>query len=82
MVLTGGGGYEGRQHDTIIFKGHYTLRMQKDCYGDEKRIHFTSDNNSWYSDSYISIDSDGKLVFSSSNCFVDGGSSTFHKIGN
>ena len=40
MVLSADGSYERRQHDTVLFRGRYFLKKQKDCFDEEKKIHF------------------------------------------
>jgi hypothetical protein len=79
IVLSADGGFERKQHDTILFRGRYFLEKQKDCYEEQKKIHFTTNDtaNSW--DAYIDISS-GKLTLSTPNCYSDGGIAFYRKI--
>ena len=80
IVLSADGSFERKQHDTVMFRGRYHLDLQKDCYGDEKKIHFSTNDNGYSWDSYINIDS-GKLKLSTPNCYQDGGTTVYRKIG-
>jgi len=81
IVLSAKGDFERRQHDTVLFKGRYFLKWQKDCYGDEQKIYFTTSDNGFASGDYIKINNLGKLQLSTPNCMQDGGTITYHKIG-
>lgn len=81
IVLYANGNFERRQHDTVLFHGRYFLKKQKDCYSDENKIHFTTNDNGFAWDHYITINETGRLKLSTSNCLADGGVTTYHKIG-
>jgi hypothetical protein len=81
IVLSANGNFERRQHDTVLFKGRYFLKKQKDCYEEEKKIHFTTSDTLFHWDQYIHIDMEGKLKLSTPNCYQDGGTVTYRKIG-
>ncbi len=80
IILFADGKFEQRRHDTVVFRGRYFLKQQKDCYGDEKKTYLTTSDNNFAWDSYIEIDS-GKLKLSTPNCYSDGGTTVYHKIG-
>ena len=79
IVLNSNGSFERRQHDTVLFRGRYFLRNQKDCYEEQKKIHFTTNDTAYSWDVYIDINS-GKLTFGTPNCYADGGVSFYRKI--
>ena len=80
IALSADGSYERRKHDTVIFKGQFQLKTQRDCYGSERKVHFTTNDTTFNWDSYVEIDNSGKLVFTSPNCYADGGSTYYIKI--
>lgn len=79
IVLSPDGSFERRQHDTILFRGRYFLKKQKDCYSEEKKIHFTTNDTTYSYDVYINIDS-GKLTFSTPTCYADGGTAYYRRL--
>ncbi len=80
LVLLADGTFERRQHDTVLFRGRYFLKEQKDCYPpNEKKIHFSTNDTTEYWDNYIHIE-DGKLIFSTPTCYADGGMAYYRRI--
>lgn len=80
IVLFANGSFERRQHDTVMFRGRYSLRTKNDCYPRDEKTFFSVNDNSYSMDSFIDVDDSGKLLLSSSNCLADGGTSFFRKI--
>jgi hypothetical protein len=80
IVLLANGDFERRQHDTVMFRGKYSLKVKNDCYPREDKIFFSTNDNSYSMNSFIDINDSGKLVLSSSNCLADGGTSIFRKM--
>lgn len=66
------------KHDTLVFKGHYWVQKKKDCYESSNDIIFFTDETSSYS--YIDIQ-DGKLALSTPNCYQDGGTAYYRRVG-
>ncbi|MFT3934791.1 MAG: hypothetical protein QM726_14295 [Chitinophagaceae bacterium] len=79
IVIGKDGSFERFSHDTLIFKGRYSLKERKDCYGDDKQVFFTTTDSSFVIDDYVTVDN-GQLFFNSSNCLQDGGSSIWRKL--
>ncbi|RYD82036.1 MAG: hypothetical protein EOP53_04775 [Sphingobacteriales bacterium] len=78
MVIGKDGSFERKLHDTLLYRGKYVLLKRKDCYKRVDDITFsTTDNPDSYS--YISMEGD-RLVFSTPNCYQDGGSTSFIRI--
>lgn len=61
----------------IIENGNYKVVVKKDCYGDKKRTYLTF--SSGLAKNFYIIE-DSSLIFSTSNCFSDGGIVTYRKI--
>lgn len=81
IMLSEDGIFERRQHDTLLFKGTYTLQEKRDCHGQQKKIFFSTDDPSFSWESYIDINSStGKLTLTTSNCLADGGTVYYRKI--
>jgi hypothetical protein len=79
IVLGEDGLFERKQHDTLVFRGSYTVRTKKDCYERNTDIIFSTDENSSGSYQYIET-SDGKLLLSTPNCYQDGGSAYYRRV--
>src|SRR5918993_102883 len=47
IVLKKNDVFERRAHDTIVFKGKYTLKEKKDCYPGNSDIVFSTNENSF-----------------------------------
>lgn len=75
----GDGGFKRRQHDTLLFKGTYSLQKKKDCFGEEKPV-FVQTNDANFTNGYIVSRIGDNLFISSPNCFVDGGSAIYRKL--
>src|SRR5690348_8585126 len=46
IVIGDNGDFERRKHDTLVFKGHYSMRRKKDCYPGDKDIIFLTNESS------------------------------------
>jgi hypothetical protein len=79
IVLGEDGNFERKQHDTLVFRGNYTLRRKKDCYGRNADVIFSTDENSFGDYQYIES-SDGKLLLSTPNCYQDGGTAYYRRL--
>jgi hypothetical protein len=79
IIVLQGGVFERRQHDTVLFRGKYFLKNKTDCSG-ERKIHFSTNETPYPADAYISIES-GKLILNTPDCYADGGSARYRKIG-
>ncbi len=78
IVLYDNGIYERRMHDTVLFKGNYSISKKDDCHPRENKVYFTN-NDSYSSSGYIEIANE-KLTLSSSNCLLDGGTTFYRKL--
>ncbi len=78
IVLSPDGAFERRLHDTVLFRGRYTLKKQKDCYDEQKQTHFTTTDTAYSWDVYIDISS-GKLTLTTPKCYADGGIAFYRK---
>jgi hypothetical protein len=79
IVLLPNGIFERRQHDTVLFRGKYFLKQQKDCLDEQKKTHFTTNDTAYSWDVYIDIGSD-KLTLTTPKCYADGGIAFYRKI--
>jgi len=78
IVIGTDGSFERRSHDTITYKGSYSLDERKDCYGDAKKIFFSTTDIA-FSNGFIEIAGDTSLTISSPNCLMDGGTSVYRR---
>lgn len=78
IVLGSNGSFQRMKHDTLLFKGTYKLILQKDCDGPKKWL-FTTDDASFGSDRYVSVD-ENKLYFNTPACYQDGGTTVYNRI--
>lgn len=78
IVIGDDGLYERKQQDTLLFRGSYSLNKKKDCHPTNSTVTFSTSENPG-SFAYVEI-SEGKLLLSSSNCNVDGGTSIYIRI--
>jgi hypothetical protein len=79
IVLGEDGNFERKQHDTLVFRGNYTLRRKKDCYGRNTDVIFSTDENSFGDYQYIES-SNGKLLLSTPNCYQDGATAYYRRL--
>lgn len=79
IYFSKGGSFERRSHDTVLFKGSYTLYQKKDCNSNEKKIFLITSDPSFVQNFSISISGDS-LFISSPSCFNDGGTSIYRKL--
>ena len=79
IMLDENGGFTRMKHDTVLFRGNYHIDSKKDCYNSpHDKAFYTNETNSG-NYNYIFIDS-GRLVFSTPNCFIDGGNTYFRRL--
>ena len=70
--------FERKRHDTLVFKGKYTLKEKKDCYPGSSDIVFSTNENP-SNILYIEIEND-KLILSTPNCYMDGGIGYYRRL--
>jgi hypothetical protein len=81
IVIDELGKYKEMQQTTVTHEGSYSLEKKKDCHGDEKKIFFsTGETPSGLKGSVIRIDEQGRLTFSTSSCYMDGGVTVYRRI--
>lgn len=80
LVFKEDGGFERKKHDTLLFSGSYFLQRKKDCYPrNSETIMITSEPGNSVN-LYVEIDAFGKLVFSTPNCYMDGGDAVYRRL--
>lgn len=79
IVISRDGSFERRSHDTVTFKGRYSLEEKKDCYGDDKKIFIITTEPYLGERATIELKSDS-LFIGTSNCLADGGLSIYRKL--
>lgn len=79
IVLGEGGLFERKQHDTLVFRGTYSVTRKKDCHERNTDIIFSTNESSSGDYQYLEID-DGKLLLSTPNCFQDGGVAYYRRL--
>lgn len=79
IVLDAAGSFTRMQHDTLMYSGSYHIEKKKDCYPRDNEMAFFSSENSGGTYQYIATDS-GKLVLSTPNCYMDGGTTCYRRI--
>jgi hypothetical protein len=72
------GTFERRLHDSVTFRGHYTIQKKKDCKPRPEKFFFETDETFPMS-SYLEEQNE-KLIFSYSNCVSDGVDMTYRRI--
>ncbi|MBE7171953.1 MAG: hypothetical protein INR73_15300 [Williamsia sp.] len=79
IIIGKDGSFIRKQHDTLLFKGNYTIRRKKDCYDRSTDIIFSTNETS--ADNYQYVETlDDKLAFSTPNCYQDGGTAYYRKV--
>jgi hypothetical protein len=78
IVLGEDGLFERKKHDTLVFRGSYSVKRKKDCYERSNDIILSTNESSGNYD-YIEM-SDGKLSISSPNCLQDGGTAYYRRL--
>ena len=79
IVIAEGGDFERRQHDTVLFRGIYSLGRKKDCYERNNDIIFSTNESSSGNYHYVDIEN-GKLSLSTPNCYQDGGTAYYRRL--
>ena len=79
IIIGENGNFERKQHDTLLFKGNYSIQRKKDCYERPTDIIFSTNENSSGGYQYVET-LDGKLTFSTPNCYQDGGTAYYRKV--
>jgi hypothetical protein len=79
IVLEKNGLFERKQHDTVTFRGSYSLRTKKDCHERNSDIIFATTESSSGDYQYIEI-LDGELLLSTPNCYQDGATAVFRRL--
>lgn len=79
IVFEKNGLFERRSHDTVLFRGRYSLSKRKDCYGQEKYVFLNTNDNSFVNGYTISM-RDDSLLISTPNCYQDGGTGIYRRL--
>lgn len=79
IVIGADGGFERRQHDSILFRGTYTMQNKRDCLDRSTDLIFSTNDPSTADAHYIDV-AGGKLMLSSSNCLADGGTAYYRRL--
>ncbi|MEP6746442.1 MAG: hypothetical protein ABJB86_01880 [Bacteroidota bacterium] len=78
ILISSDGSFERRKHDTVTFRGAYSIKNKKDCYPRETNWFFsTTEPNS--TGMYIDTE-DNKLTLSTPGCIQDGGTTSYRKL--
>lgn len=78
LILTSGGTYTRKMQGNIVATGKYSIRRKKDCSPRNTTSFFTSKDLE-LTELYIRIE-DEKLVMSTSNCVMDGGTVIYRRL--
>lgn len=73
------GSFKRFAHDTLIFKGSYTIVEKKECQGNQKLLFFKTNDPSFNNDNSIEMQGDS-LFLSSAACLADGGSAIYRRL--
>ena len=79
MVIDEDGTFERKQHDTLVFKGHYMIQKKADCLDRPSDVAFSTNERPSSEYRYIDV-IDGKLTLSSSNCALDGATAYYRRL--
>lgn len=79
IVIKQNGSFERFSNDTLLFKGQYTLKSKKDCYQTEKKVFFSTNDDSFANGNSIRVENDS-LFLSTPSCYADGGTGIYRKI--
>lgn len=79
IVLSANGTFERRKHDTLLFKGYYSLKKNKECNKRSGDIAFSTNESSTPTPFYITIDTD-KLELSTPYCYADGAINIYTRL--
>lgn len=80
IVFKEDGSFERKKHDTLLFSGSYFLQQKKDCYPRNSQTVMITNEPGNSLNPYIEIDAFGKLVFSTPNCYTDGGDVVYRRL--
>ncbi len=73
------GSFKRFAHDTLLFKGNYSITPQKNCFPNRVSPFLKTSDPSFYNESVINVQGDS-LFLSTSSCLIDGGASIYRKI--
>jgi hypothetical protein len=79
IVVGENGVFERKQHDTLIFRGNYSIQTKKDCHERNSDIIFSTNESASGDYRFIEI-SDGKLLLSTPNCYQDGATAIYRRL--
>lgn len=57
IILGTNGSFERRLHDSLIFKGTYSLEEKPDCYPAASTTYFSTNESNYSTEGYIALDS-------------------------
>ena len=79
IVLSENGDFQRKKNDTVLFKGRYSITSKSDCQPRANNWFFTTNDTAFQWGEYIEIENE-RLVLSTSNCLMDGGSVFYRKL--
>jgi hypothetical protein len=79
IVLGQSSSFERYMHDTLIFKGHYSIERKKDC-GSNEQHYFLNTNDSLFAKGLIIDVRNDSLFLSTPNCYADGGVGIYRRV--
>lgn len=79
IIMGANGSFERKQHDTLLFKGKYSIQKKKDCYDRPTDIIISTDDNAFGGYQYVET-KEGKLTLSTPNCYQDGGTAYYRRV--
>ncbi|QNF33128.1 hypothetical protein HUW51_10470 [Adhaeribacter swui] len=79
IIIAADGSYERKRHDTLDYKGTYTLKVKKDCCERKNTLTFSTSESASGSYNYIELENE-KLKLSTSCCYQDGGAVYYRRV--
>ncbi len=79
IIISENGNFERKIHDTLLFKGSYSILKNKDCNKSSGDFAFTTNEQPISSIKFITINND-KLTLSTPYCYQDGSVTTYRRI--
>jgi hypothetical protein len=79
ILLSVDGSFERKIHDTLLFKGNYTIQRNKECNQSSGDMALIISDGPNPTPQFIQIVAD-KLILSTPYCYQDGAKSTYRRI--
>ena len=82
IVLSGFSEFERRAHDTLLYRGTYSLKKKKDCTSEEYSVNFSTSDPDFASDdhTYVELETNDRLRISSSRCLLGAGVTIYRRV--